>query len=177
MQLKLAGMSTCRSWGSPTKSILSSPTPVQPPTSCARTASPAFPPSPPRTHTPAVTTHKQEAIRSGTTLMPGHEHSRDAGTACYYFCTTAVYYKNYYYTTSILLLVLLLRCKFCLCCLTTLMHVFVFAIGCLPRPDIFLLSSGRKAVRKISVPTLILYEIHHIAFTHAFMVTSRSPSG
>ena len=28
-----------------------------------------------------------------------------------------------------------------------------------------------------SIPTRMLYEIHHIAFTHAFMVTSRSPSG
>ena len=35
------------------------------------------------------------------------------------------------------------------------------------------LSSDRKTVKKISVPTLILCEIHHIAFTHAFMVTSR----
>ena len=41
----------------------------------------------------------------------------------------------------------------------------------------FFLSIGRKTVRKISVPTHTLYEIHHIAFTHAFMVTSRSPSG
>ena len=38
-------------------------------------------------------------------------------------------------------------------------------------------STGRKTVRKISVPTLILYEIHQAAFTHALMVTSRSPSG
>ena len=38
------------------------------------------------------------------------------------------------------------------------------------------LFTGRKTVRKISVPTLILYEIHHIDFTHACMVTSRSPS-
>ena len=41
----------------------------------------------------------------------------------------------------------------------------------------FFLFTGRKTVRKISVPKLILHEIHHTAFTHAFMVTSRSPSG
>ena len=39
------------------------------------------------------------------------------------------------------------------------------------------LSIDRRTIRKISVPTLTLYEIHHIAFTHVFMVTSRSPSG
>ena len=38
-------------------------------------------------------------------------------------------------------------------------------------------TTGRKTIRKISVPTLIIYEIRHIAFTHAFMVTCRSPSG
>ena len=37
------------------------------------------------------------------------------------------------------------------------------------------LSIDRRTVRKISVPTLVLYEIHFIAFTHALMVTSRSP--
>ena len=35
-----------------------------------------------------------------------------------------------------------------------------------------IVSTGRKTVRKTSVSTLILDEIHHIAFTHAFMVTS-----
>ena len=40
-----------------------------------------------------------------------------------------------------------------------------------------ILSTGRNTVRKISLPTLMLHGIHHIAFTHAFMVTSRSPSG
>ena len=39
------------------------------------------------------------------------------------------------------------------------------------------LSTGRKKVRKISVPTLLLHEIYRIAFTNAFIVTSRSPSG
>ena len=39
------------------------------------------------------------------------------------------------------------------------------------------LSTGRQTVRKISVPTLVLFEIRHIDFTRAFMVTSRSPSG
>ena len=37
------------------------------------------------------------------------------------------------------------------------------------------LSAGPKTVRKISVTTLILFEIHHIAFTNAFMVTAWSP--
>ena len=35
------------------------------------------------------------------------------------------------------------------------------------------LSTGRKTVRKISVPTLIVYGFHQVAFTHVFMVTSR----
>ena len=36
------------------------------------------------------------------------------------------------------------------------------------------LSTGRKTVRKISVPTLVLfiYEFHHVAFTNVSMVTS-----
>ena len=54
-------------------------------------------------------------------------------------------------------------------------YEYVFgAVQYCPQP---FLSIGRKTIRKISVPTLIQYKIHHIAFTHAFMVTSRSPYG
>ena len=42
---------------------------------------------------------------------------------------------------------------------------------------IFLFYRPKDGIRNISVPTLILYEIHHIAFTREFLVTSRSPSG
>ena len=50
-------------------------------------------------------------------------------------------------------------------------YILLFHVKCV------VLSIDRKTIRKISVTTLILYEIHRKAFTHAFMVTSRSPSG